>query len=52
MTAGDKWSQRGWKTKDKGVYTIVDINFSKHRKYEDLVDEILNELDKIGAQNL
>ncbi len=51
-TAGDKWSQRGWKTKDKGVYTIVDINFSKHRKYEDLVDEILNELDKIGAQNL
>ena len=61
---GDIWSQRGWKPVDRGVWkggkkvrergvnTIVDINFSKHKKYEDLVDLILEELKLIGAQNL
>ena len=64
MKEGDIWSQRGWKpvnrverrggkkVKEKGINTIVDINFSKHKKYEDLVDLILEELKLIGAQNL
>ena len=54
---GGKWKNRRWKEgsmrgKGKGMVKEVNINFNTDKSIQDLIDKILAELKKVGAQNL